>query len=248
MNLTTGEMPFGGPNTPIPALDLDGDADPEFCIQEHFMWQWIFANAGATVHTAFELLAPAEVTEGQVVAVGALFCGHAGRPGDRDVILTELNVLFSDRLGNDPLTQAQVDALVGSLTLRGDDGDGVAESTDPVLVTLTPAPSVTDGVATVALPPSAEVTLPCCGQDRMLSLWLEVGADEASAGLPDPVRISFEGQPVAAVDTIDGLAVLVSPFFDDAEAEFTVLESATDELFSDGFEDGAVNAWTSSSP
>ena len=242
------EMPFGGPNAPIYALDLDGDADPEFCIQEYLMWQWIYANAGATVHTAFELLAPVEVTEGQVVTVGALFFDHAGRSGDREVILTELNVLFSDRLGNDPFTQAQVDALVGSLTLRGDDGDGVAESTDPVLLTLTSAPSVTDGVATFALPSSAEVMLPCCGEERMLSLWLEIGADAASAGLPDPVQISFEGQPAAAMDTIDGLEVSVSPFFDDAEAEFTVFESASDELFSDGFEDGTVNAWTFSSP
>jgi hypothetical protein len=243
---TRHEMPFGGPNAPVYALDLDGDADPEFCIQEYFMWQWVFANAGATIHTAFDLLAPEDVTEGQVITVGALRFDHAGRSGDRDAILTEIDVLFSDRLGNDPLTQQQVDALVGSLTLRGDDGDGIAESTDPVLLTLTQAPTLTDGVATFSLPPSAEVTLPCCDQERMLSLWVEIGAAAASAGLPDPVQISFEGQPVAAEDTTDGLAVTVSPFFDDAEAEFTVNASASDAIFADGFEDGTTTAWSSS--
>jgi hypothetical protein len=45
------------------------------------MWQWVFANAGATIHTAFDLLAPEDVTEGQVITVGALRSTTRAVPG-----------------------------------------------------------------------------------------------------------------------------------------------------------------------
>jgi hypothetical protein len=155
---------------------------------------------------------------------------------------------FSDRFGV-ALTQPQVDDLVGSMTIRGDDGDGVPESSDPVIVTLTSAPTVTDGMADFAFPGvSSDRTIPCCHQERMFSVWMEVGATASAAGLPDPVQISFEGPTVSAVDTVDELAVTVSPYFEDAAVQFTVIANVDETIFADGFETGDTTLWTSATP
>ena len=129
------------------------------------------------------------------------------------------------------------------------DGDGVPESSDPVIVTLTSAPTVTDGMADFAFPGvSSDRTIPCCSQEQMFSVWMEVGAAASAAGLPDPVQISFEGPTVSAVDTVDELAVTVSPYFEDAAVQFTVIANVDETIFADGFETGDTTLWTSATP
>ncbi len=234
-----------GEAAPAYALDLDGDADPELIIHELSFWQFVWTNLGATVGVSLtDLINGGEVTEQEDTALAQLSLEHQGRLGDREAVLSRLQMRFTGGTGT-PLTQQQLDTLVGSLRIRSDDGDGVAEPNDPEITTLSSA-SVSDGVLVISYTGvTADRTIPCCEEPKPFSVWLEPAAGAASAGLPSPVRISFEGSVVNAIDAVDELPITAEPLFANDAIELTLTDGASsctgDPASGDSDSDGLCN-------
>ena len=128
---------------------------------------------------------------------------HLGRPGDHDVELASLGVLFEETDG-DPLTTAEANALVESFRVYRDaDGNGVFDPALDVLVTTVPTLTLASGVATVVLPdgdPNLQVAL---GAPRTYFLVVELTAN-ASTQVPNQLRITHLAVGASASVAEDG--------------------------------------------
>ena len=112
------------------AIDLDGDGDTDV-LSADFDANRVYAypNRGGQLALRTTDVAQQIVANGELHDLLAIEVVHRGRAGDGDVEVALLELRFTDDAGV-PLTTAQAQALVESLLLVLDDGDGLF---DPAL-------------------------------------------------------------------------------------------------------------------
>jgi hypothetical protein len=172
-------------------VDDDGDLDVLAASQSDDRVAW-FEDRGGSVSLAVTDTAPPMADNGAVVSMLRVVATHLGRPGDHDVELASLGLLFEESEG-DALTTAEANALVESFRVyRDGDGNGVFDPALDVLVTTVPTLTLENGIATVMLPdgdPNLQVAL---GSPRAYFLVVELTAN-ASTQEPHQLRLTHLG-------------------------------------------------------
>jgi len=131
------------------AADIDGDGDTDVmaagAVENAVRW---WENQGGQFGLPTANTSPGTMPGGgqddllQVAAV------HNGRSGDNDLELTSLALLFEESAG-DPLSSAEANALIAELYIYLDDGSGVFEAGNDMLVTTVSTLSLAGGVQVV---------------------------------------------------------------------------------------------------
>ncbi|MEM6795050.1 MAG: FG-GAP-like repeat-containing protein, partial [Acidobacteriota bacterium] len=169
------------------AADLDGDGELDLLasIDGPNQILWYRNIGGQFALPTGDAVAEAVVNEGASdVALLRIDGVHRGRDGDDDAELATLELLFEAAVG-DPLSGAELDALVAALRLYLDDGDGVFDpALDAEFYAAAPPFAVTAGLLTLTLvdgDPSARMAV---GAD--VTWWLAADLDGASgSAVPD---------------------------------------------------------------
>jgi hypothetical protein len=130
-----------GGHVSLLGADLDGDGDLDIVAAGSPTRVSWFRNRGGQVALPTIDVAQKVLGGGQLEDLLAIDLVHRGRAGDTDVELAALGLRFADGEGQ-ALAVAQVQALIASLFLVLDDGDGRLSGGDPAVVSL-----ATDDVA-----------------------------------------------------------------------------------------------------
>ena len=229
-------------NDPLHLLDVDGDARLDLGI----LWNGSIEraeNSGAALEIDVELVAPAVLVEGEEAALVAVQLRHEGRGADPDLEVTEIRVRLGEAPNGTPALDAtQLDALVETIALRSDDGNGVFGPEDPVVAAW--ASATLDGEEIVLSPPAGSEPAWDRGETGRLFVTLEP-AGGAAAALTETLRVSVPRLPVAARTQDNLFPVSTGAADPDAGAAFDVEEGGVSEdpLFADGFESGDTTAW-----
>ncbi|MDH3463320.1 MAG: FG-GAP-like repeat-containing protein, partial [Acidimicrobiia bacterium] len=133
------------------AVDVDGDGDTDVLSASEFddKIAW-YENQGGQFSFASTGIAPPVVCDGEAVPLLAIDLAHLGRDGDSAEELTTLDLRLLEGPG-DPLSSVEANALIDSLRIYRDDGSGVLDAGDALLVEVLDLTLVA-GVETVILP------------------------------------------------------------------------------------------------
>ncbi len=160
---TNGQGDFGDPATNqkivhtftnmaqrviVADLDSDGDADIIGCSGPDDQIVWC-ENNGGQFALATSDTAPSSLMEGESDDFLKIVATHRGRPGDTDLELAGIELLFEES-ADDPLTTTEADNLIENLHIYRDDGSGSFESGSDTLVTTVSTLSLTSGRQTVS--------------------------------------------------------------------------------------------------
>ncbi|MEM1180734.1 MAG: FG-GAP-like repeat-containing protein [Acidobacteriota bacterium] len=116
---------FDGARSVVAAdLDGDGDADVVAASRDNDEIAWWENRGGQFALSTLDAVSASDQEEGTAdVALLKVQAAHRGRTADADVELVTLELLFEQTVG-DPLTDAELDALLATLRVYHDDGDG----------------------------------------------------------------------------------------------------------------------------
>jgi hypothetical protein len=131
------------------AADVDGDGDVDVmaagAVENAIRW---WENQGGQFGLATADTSPGTMPAGSQDDLLQIVASHNGRPGDNDLELTSLALLFEESPA-DPLSTAEANALIADLHVYLDDGSGVFEAGNDTLVTTVATLSLTGGVQIV---------------------------------------------------------------------------------------------------
>ncbi len=131
------------------ATDVDGDGDNDImaagAVENAIRW---WENQGGQFGLATADTSPGTMPAGAQDDLIQIVATHNGRPGDNDLELTSLALLFEEGTA-DPLSTVEANALIADLQIYLDDGSGTFEPGNDTLVTTVSTLSLTAGVQTV---------------------------------------------------------------------------------------------------
>lgn len=131
------------------AADMDGDGDNDImaagAVENAIRW---WENVGGQFALETVETSPGTMPAGSQDDLLQVTAAHNGRPGDNDLELTSLALLFEEAAA-DPLSTAEANALIDNLYVYLDDGSGVFEAANDTLVTTVTTLSLSGGVQIV---------------------------------------------------------------------------------------------------
>ncbi len=93
---------------------------------------WYRNRGGQFALTTIDL-APSFLDQEETAAILSIDLAHRGRPGDNDVELASIQLLFESANGI-PLSEAEANAIIENLFIYGDDGSGTFETESDILL------------------------------------------------------------------------------------------------------------------
>jgi hypothetical protein len=140
--------------------DLDNDGDPDvgggsglFYSPQSPYGVNVWRNQGGSVTEVVDpAVSPPDtlmLTEDNSYELLAITATHNGIAGDNGIELKEWRLLFEETTG-DPLTSGEANALIDTLWIYRDTGDGIWQITDTMVLTVSDFSSLTDGVQTLS--------------------------------------------------------------------------------------------------
>ena len=125
----TLDTPFIGA-TRMRAADVDGDGDSDILgstiSADDIAW-WPNRGGQFALPTSDEVVDPEPMAGETDVLLLQVDAAHRGRTGDGDLELVTFELLFEETVG-DPLTGAELEAIVSVVRIYHDDGDGIFET------------------------------------------------------------------------------------------------------------------------
>jgi hypothetical protein len=171
-------------------VDSDGDRDALSVSQFAGRVDW-HENRGGQFSLVASDTAPPTADNGDIVSMLRIDATHLGRPGDHDLELGSLGLLFEASPGT-ALTTPEANALIESLRVYRDaDGNGVFGPGD-ILVASLPALSLTSGIQTVAFADADPNVQVAQGSPRTYFVVVELTAD-ASQQSPHQFGVTHLG-------------------------------------------------------
>ena len=172
------------------AADVDGDGRIDALSasvgDDTIAW---YPNQGGQFSLAVTDTAPAGAMNGAVVAMLRIDASHRGQPGDGDLELATLGLLFEESAA-DPLTTAEANALVESVRVYRDaNGNGVFDLATDSLVAFVPILSLSGGVQTVVFGDGDPSVQEAAGASVSYFAVVELTAD-ASMQSPNQFRVT----------------------------------------------------------
>jgi hypothetical protein len=132
------------------AADIDGDGDTDImaagAVENAIRW---WENKGGQFSLATADTSPSTMPGSAQDDLLQVTVSHNGRPGDNDLELTSLALLFEESPGAS-LSTAEANALIADLKVYLDDGSGTFEAENDALVTTITTLSLTSGRQIVA--------------------------------------------------------------------------------------------------
>ena len=183
---------FTGPASAA-AGDIDGDGDQDLLaasvdLADVAWWQ----NLGGqfALPTTDEVVSTAPLGGSTDVLLLRIDATHRGRSGDGDLELATLELLFEETAG-DPLSASELAALVDTVYLYQDDGDGVFETdgSDTDVFSFSAPFTLASGVLTVAFADGAAEAQVAFGQDKTYFVAVDLAA-EAAGAVPNTLRLT----------------------------------------------------------
>lgn len=163
----TAGTPLGAPSgiaKNVVPVDLDRDGDVDFVrtvggsgTASRLV---IYLNHGGQFALTTLDTSPGLAPNGSHAPLLQVVASHRGRAGDHDIAIERWTLRFEQAPG-DPLTSAEANALVETLSVYLDDGDGVYEPAHDIVVQSVASLALVAGVQTVDFPagdPATEVT------------------------------------------------------------------------------------------
>jgi hypothetical protein len=154
----------------------------------------------------------------QVVAV------HNGRPGDNDLELTSLALLFEENT-SDPLSSAEANALIANLHIYLDDGSGIFEGGSDTLVTTVSTLSLTDGVQIVPFTDGDSDVLVVYGTDETFFVVVALTSDAQNQS-PNSFTITHltdpAGSTVSQAEDSTADTPLIPAYSENVSASLTI--------------------------
>jgi hypothetical protein len=207
------------------ADDVDGDGDVDIlaagAVENAIRW---WENQGGQFALPTADTSPGTMPGGgqddllQVVAV------HNGRPGDNDLELTSLALLFEENT-SDPLSSAEANALIANLHIYLDDGSGIFEGGSDTLVTTVSTLSLTDGVQIVPFTDGDSDVLVVYGTDETFFVVVALTSDAQNQS-PNSFTITHltdpAGSTVSQAEDSTADTPLIPAYSENVSASLTI--------------------------
>ena len=216
-------------------VDTDGDLDliSSFSDTDKLVW---FKNSGGQFALATNETAPARLYDGEIYSIFKIIASHSGRQGESDIELSTLELLFEEDTG-DPLISSEANALIENLFIYLDDGSGVFEIGNDILVATEDTLALTNGTQTIEFIDGGDNVHITLGTPKTYFVVVEF-ATEAASQSPNQLQITHVTESSStAEDRNHDTRLLMEDVDNVTSALMTVLlfDSDQDDMF-DGWE------------
>ena len=233
------------------AVDLDRDGDLDVlgaaATADDLLW---WQNRGGQFRLETGDLSPGSLADGERAAIFEIEAFHSGRTGDHDEEVASFALLFESAPGI-PMSSAEAGAVVDSLLVYLDNGDGVWVDGVDTLIRATSTLGLVDGVEVL---PFQDGSSHCQLLPGSTKRYFVVITAEGDASMQSPNTLVMthltDGFANASTSTAEDRQydIPLSLQWSSDETSVTMSFPFLDPIFADDFELGNASAWASEYP